>query len=462
LAKEIIMPKFGFTQEESEILEWLKQNGDKVEKGDPIAVVSTDKVSMEVEAPETGILDGIRYKVGDTVPVTQIIAYVLQPGEKIPEGGSAPAAAHAAEIKAEPKTETAPKPAPGLERAERAAGVSISPVAQRLADDRQVDLNLVTGSGKDGQITRKDVEDYLASQEKTGGKVKATPAARRIAGEKQIDLRAVAGSGPAGRIQAADVISAQAAEAPAAQVKPAAAESLAVNPALKVLKEIPLVGMRRTIAQNMQRSMQEAPHMFLQVDVEMDAAEGLRKLANENKVENSPKVSVTALIVKAVAQALKQNPIVNSQFTSEKIVLYEDINVGVATALDNGLIVPVIHNADCKDLKQISFEVSDLAQRARNNKLQPDDLANGTFTISNLGMFGIDRFTAIINPPQAAILAVGKMNQVFVPDENGQPVLRSVVSFSLSADHRVMDGSQAAKFLTDLKNNLINLGEIVK
>ncbi len=459
MAKEIIMPKFGFTQEESEILEWLKQNGDKVEKGDPIAVVSTDKVSMEVEAPESGILDGIRYKVGDTVPVTQIIAYVLQPGEKIPEGGSTPAAAQAVEIKAESKTETAQKPAPGPERA---AGVSISPVAQRLADDRQVDLNLVRGSGKDGQITRKDVEDYLANQEKTGGKVIATPAARRIAGEKQIDLRTITGSGPAGRIQAADVVSARTAEAPAAKVKPAAAGSQAVNPALKVLKEIPLVGMRRTIAQNMQRSMQEAPHMFLQVDVEMDAAEGLRKLANENKMENSPKVSVTALIVKAVAQALKQNPIVNSQFTSEKIVLYEDINVGVATALDNGLIVPVIHNADRKDLKQISLEVSDLAQRARNNKLQPDDLANGTFTISNLGMFGIDRFTAIINPPQAAILAVGKMNQVFVPDENGQPVLRSVVSFSLSADHRVMDGSQAAKFLTDLKNNLINLGEIVK
>ncbi len=459
MAKEIIMPKFGFTQEESEILEWLKQNGDKVEKGDPIAVVSTDKVSMEVEAPETGILDGIRYKVGDTVPVTQIIAFVLQPGEKIPEGGATPAAVPAAEIKAEPKVEAAQKPAASPERT---AGVSISPVAQRLADDKQVDLNLVKGSGKDGQITRQDVEDYLADLQKTGGKIKATPAARRIAGEKQVDLQGVTGSGPDGRIQAADVISTRPAAAPAAQAKTGATGGQAVNPALKVLKEIPLIGMRRTIAQNMQRSMQEAPHMFLQVDVEMDAAEGLRKLANENKLENSPKVSVTALIVKAVAQALKQNPIVNSQFTSEKIVLYEDINVGVATALDNGLIVPVIQNADRKDLKQVSFEVGDLAQRARNNKLQPNDLANGTFTISNLGMFGIDRFTAIINPPQAAILAVGKMNRVFVPDENGQPVLRSVVSFSLSADHRVMDGSQAAKFLTDLKNNLINLGEIVK
>lgn len=446
MAKEIIMPKFGFTQEESEILEWLKQNGDKVDKGDPIAVVSTDKVSMEVEAPESGILDGIRHKVGDIVPVTQIIAYILQPGEKLPEAGAAPAPNK--EIKQEEvkvsKVETS---------VAKATGLSISPVAQRLADDKQVDLNLVQGSGRDGQITRKDVEDYLANVEKTGGKVKATPAARRIAGEKQLDLHGITGSGPAGRIQAADVVSARPAAVSAGQ--PVAA-------GLKVLKEIPLIGMRRTIAQNMQRSWQEAPHMVLQVDVEMDAAEGLRKLANENKVEGTPKISVTAVIVKAVAQALKQNPIVNSQFTGEKIVLFSDINIGVATALDNGLIVPVIHNADRKDLKQISFEVTDLAQRARSGKLQPDDLANGTFTISNLGMFGIDRFTAIINPPQAAILAVGKMNAIFVPDDKHQPVLRNIVTYSLSADHRVMDGSQAAKFLSDLKNNLLNLGEILK
>ncbi len=223
-----------------------------------------------------------------------------------------------------------------------------------------------------------------------------------------------------------------------------------------------MVGMRRTIAQNMQRSMQQAPHMFLQVDVEMDAAEGLRKLANQNKVAEAPKISVTALIVKAVAWALKQNPIVNSQYTDEKIIEYADINIGIATALDNGLIVPVIHNADSKDLLEISRELSDLAQRARSNKLQPDDLSGGTFTISNLGMFGIDRFTAIINPPQSAILAVGKMNKVFIPDENDQPLLQRQVAFTLSADHRVMDGSQAAKFLTDLKDSLSNLGEILK
>lgn len=445
MAKEIIMPKFGFTQEESEILEWLQQEGDVVEQGDPIAVVSTDKISMEVEAPETGILGGIRYKAGDVVSVTQIIAYVLQPGEKAPEGVALPAAALTAKAEAPLAEKT-------TMQVEKVADVSISPIALRLATDKQVDLNMIQGSGKDGQITRKDIEDYLAAQTISRGKVKATPAARRVAGEKLVDLCSVRGSGPSGRIQASDVEAA----------KPTVKAGQPAVPGLRVLKEIPLIGMRRNIAQNMQRSMQEAPHMFLEVNVEMDAAEGLRRLTNENKIEESTKISVTAVIVKATAQALKQNPIVNSRFTSEKIVLYAEINIGVATALDNGLIVPVIHNTDTKNLAQISREVNDLAQRARENKLQPNDLANGTFTISNLGMHGIDRFTAIINPPQSAILAVGKMNRIFVPDENGQPVLRNIIAFSLSADHRVMDGSQAAKFLTDLKNNLLNLGKIVK
>ncbi len=459
MAKEIIMPKFGFTQEESEILEWLKQDGDKVDKGDPIAVVSTDKISMEVEAPESGIVGGIRYKVGDVVPVTRIIAYVLQPGEKAPETDAVPAA---------PKSEATAAPAAEEKAAQPAAGAtpaapttfSISPVAQRLAADLNIDASQISGTGRDGQVTKKDVEDFAASLSAGAGKVNATPSARRIAQEKGVDLHALSGSGPNGRIQAEDVSTARAGAAVQAAV--AAVPSIGAVPGLKVLKEIPLVGMRRTIAQNMQRSMQQAPHMFLQVDVEMDAAEGLRKLANQNKVADAPKISVTALIVKAVAWALKQNPIINSQYTDEKIILYSDINIGVATALDNGLIVPVIHNADSKDLLEISRELGDLAQRARSNKLQPDNLSGGTFTISNLGMFGIDRFTAIINPPQSAILAVGKMNKVFVPDENDQPVLSRQVALTLSADHRVMDGSQAAKFLTDLKNSLLNLGEILK
>jgi pyruvate dehydrogenase E2 component (dihydrolipoamide acetyltransferase) len=407
------MPRFSFNQEESEIMEWLKQNGDKVEKDDPIAVVSTDKISMEVEAPESGILDGIRYKVGDVVPVTEIIAFILQPGEKVPE----------------------------VRKAAPAAAKEISKT-QHVADEQQADSNLVTGSDERDQVTK---EDEVVSS----GKVKATPAARRIAKEKGIELSGIAGSGPGGRIQVVDLEQAQAAAA-----RPASTAA--------VLEEIPLVGMRRTIAQTMQRSKQEVPHTVLDIDVEMDAADALRKLANQNKDDSSPKVSVTAVIVKAVAWALKQNPIVNSQFAGDKILIMKDVNIGIATALDNGLIVPVIHNADQKDLTQISIELKDLAEKARTSRLQPDDLMGGTFTISNLGMMGVDRFSAIIYQPQAAILAVGKMKRVFIPNEHDQPVLRKIVTFSISADHRVMDGAQAAKFLSDLNEGLNQIGEIIK
>lgn len=446
MAKEIIMPKFGFNQEESEILEWLKENGDRVEKGDPIAVVSTDKISMEVEAPESGTLDGIQYKVGDIVPVTRIIAFILQPGEKVPDVQEADGAATAE--KTPEKTEISSEEAVAMKNA---AGVSVSPVAQRLAADENVDISLVKGTGKGGQITKKDVEAYLTSQPAIAGKVKATPAARRIAKEKGVNLAGIAGSGPGGRIQAADVGQAKASTATAAS-----------SSTVGIAREIPLIGMRRAIAVNMQRSMQEAPHMVLQMDIEMDAAEGLRKLANKNKCDDAPNVSVTAVIVKAVASALKQNPIVNSQFAGDKINVMADINVGVAAAIEDGLIVPVIHDAEKKDIQQISAQLNELALKARESRLQPQDLADGTFTISNLGMYGIDRFSAIINPPQAAILAVGKMNKVFIPDDQDQPVLRKIITFSLSADHRVMDGAQAAKFLSDLKNSLNNLGEIIK
>jgi pyruvate dehydrogenase E2 component (dihydrolipoamide acetyltransferase) len=393
---------------------------------------------MEIEAPESGVLDGVRFNVGDVVPVTEIIAYVLQPGESLPESKA---------VKVVKKTES---PAPKT-KSSKPAGVSISPVAQRLADENQIDISLVKGSGKGGQITKKDVEQYLAGSVKGTGKVKATPAARRIAKEKQVDLKSLSGSGPAGRIQAVDV----------ERSAPSTTTQVAVS-GLNVLKEIPLIGMRRTIAQNMHQSWQDAPHMVLQIDVEMDAAEGLRQLTNAGKTDKKDKISVTALIVKAAAWALKQNPSLNSQYTGEKVIQYSDINIGVATALDNGLIVPVIHHADTKDLAAISKEMNDLALRARESRLEAQDLTGGTFTISNLGMYGIDRFSAIINPPQAAILAVGKMNQVFLPDDQGQPVLRKVITFTLSADHRVLDGSQAAMYLSDLNKSLQNLGEILK
>ncbi len=428
MAKEIIMPKFGFTQENSEILEWLKKEGEKVEKGDPIAVVSTDKISMEVEAPETGILSGISHKVGEIVPVTEIIAYILQPGEALPEsGGMKP---EVAKTKVKAATQINPT-------------VKISPLAAKLIEENQINVSELTGTGAGGQVTRKDVEDYLARRSTPEGNVKATPAARRVAKEIQVDLHGVIGSGPEGRIQAADVSSRK-----ATSVIQTAPEGLP-----RVLKEIPLIGMRRMIADNMARSMREAPHMTLQVDVQMDAAEALRKLANEKITDKNFRISATAVIVKAVALAIKKYPIVNSQFTPEKILVFSDINIGVATALEDGLIVPVIHFADQLAVSEISLALNDLSSRARDNKLKPEDLANGTFTISNLGMFGINRFTAIINPPQSAILAVGAIKRQMVPDDIEDQVIRikKIVTFTLSADHRVMDGVQAAYFLAELR-----------
>ena len=214
--------------------------------------------------------------------------------------------------------------------------------------------------------------------------------------------------------------------------------------------------MRRVIAENMARSMREAPHMTLQIDVQMDEAEALRKSANEKITDKNSRISATAVIVKAVALAIKKYPIVNSQFTSDKILVFSDINIGVATALEDGLIVPVIQAADQLPVSQISLALNELAIRARDNKLKPEDLANGTFTISNLGMFGIDRFTAIINPPQSAILAVGAIKRQMVPDDSDDQTIRikKMVTFNLSADHRVMDGAQAAYFMAELRDTL--------
>ncbi len=439
MAKEIIMPKFGFTQENSEILEWLKKEGEKVEKGDPIAVVSTDKISMEVEAPETGILSGIKHKIGEIVPVTEIIAYILQPGEILPKSTGK---------KTEMATDT-------TEEVRQVSTIKrISPLAAKLIDENKINLADLSGTGAGGQVSRKDVEDYLARKNNSEGKIKATPAARRIAKEMQVNLHSVIGSGPEKRIQAVDLN--------AAKTTSAILKTPGGLPG--ILKEIPLIGMRRKIADSMARSMREAPHMTLQIDVQMDIAEELRKLSNEKIADKNSRISATAVIVKAVALAIKKFPIVNSQFTSEKILVFSDINIGIATALEDGLIVPVIHFADQWSVSQISNALNDLASRARGNELKPEDLANGTFTISNLGMFGIDRFTAIINPPQSAILAVGAIKRQMIPDETDDQVIRirKMVTFTLSADHRVMDGVQAAYFLAELRNILEKPEELVK
>ncbi len=459
MAKEVIMPVFGFNQETSQIVSWLVKDGQAVEQGDPIAEVTTDKINMEIEAPTAGVFSGAGYAAGETVPVTTVIAYILEPGEKAPERPvKAPAAPQAAAAPEEPQksssiepplTQTAQQPAsPTPPYQPPVAGGRVAPVsdlAAKVASEHGIDLADVRGSGVGGRITRKDVESYLGAGQPaaaTGSKVRATPAARHVARQRGVALDTLRGSGPHGRVQAADVTAAK--TAPAAR-----SQSGAPTRPGGVLR-IPFTQMRRTIADNLQRSTQEAPHIYFQVDADMSALNDMVTEANRQAAEGDAKVTLTAVLAKAVAWTLQRHPRLNSHLGQGEVLQYEDINLGLAVALDDGLIVPVIHNADHKSVRQLAAEVNDLASRARSGKLKPADLQGATFTISNLGMFRVDRFTAIINPPQVGILAIGRASRRLVPDALGQATVRPIVTLTLSVDHRVIDGAVAAAFLDDL------------
>ena len=360
MATEVIMPKLGMTMEEGTIIRWLKKEGERVEKGKPLLEIMTDKVSMEVEAPASGVLAGIRAGPDEVVPVTEVIAYILEPGESLEEVARPPAR----------KVAPAPK--------------------KRIA---------------------------------------ATPAARRLAREHGVDLAHIKGSGPGGRIVEEDVRTFIEAIKPPIE-------------APRVKERIPLTGRRKTIAERMQESARQAPHIALTVEVDMSEAERARGGC-----------SFTALIVWAAARALRRHPLVNASLQGDEIVLYDEVNVGVAVDTEEGLIVPVVKGADVKDLLQIDAEIERLAQRAREGDLSLEEVSGGTFTVSNLGMFGVEEFHAIINPPQAAILAVGGIvERPTVVD--GRVVIKPTMKMTLSADHRVIDGATAAKFLQDVKNGL--------
>lgn len=445
MATAVILPKFGFTLESSKIVRWLVSEGDKVREGDPLCEVETDKVNMEVEATADGVVAGIQYPAGADVPVTNVICYILKPGES-PDAISKPEYASAAAGEAAAAT---PDPAQPVTSAAQKTGngvpVNASPLAIRIAEEHGINLASVRGSGAGGKITRADVEALIATKDEQ--KIRATPAARRIAAENAVELSTVTGTGPKGRIQGSDVAAA------VAQRGAVQAESVTPTPAPEPdssRRVIKLEGMRRTIAMRMQQSFQQAPHTFFEANIDMAGIDALRaRLKARNE-----KLSVTAIIVKACAWTLKRHPYLNATLTGDEITLWSDCNIGVAVALENGLIVPVVQKVNGKSLQTIQTEIDDLAARARSNALRLNDLADGTFTVSNLGMYGIDRFTAIINPPQVAILAVGRAVRQFVPDEHGSPVAKSLVSLTLSTDHRVIDGAQAAQFMADLRQVL--------
>jgi pyruvate dehydrogenase E2 component (dihydrolipoamide acetyltransferase) len=425
MAQQILMPALSPTMTEGKLAKWCKAEGDAVAAGDVIAEIETDKATMEFEAVDEGVLGKILVPEGsEGVAVNTLIGVLLEDGDDhsaidaMVNGGAAPST-----------------PAPAAEAAPTASAPS-APAAASAAP--------ATGAGK-------------------GDRVFASPLARRIAKDAGIDISALSGTGPRGRIVKADVekaktegVPAKAAQAsaPAAAAPVAAAPAPAKPAALQPMPwqsytEQPNSGMRKTIARRLSESKQTVPHFYLTVDIELDALMGLRKQLNERDGANY-KLSVNDFIIKACALALKKVPAANAMWTDEAILLFDEVDISIAVATDAGLITPVIRNADQKGLSTLSNEMKDLAKKARDGKLKPEEFQGGGFTISNLGMFGIREFSAIINPPQSCILAVGAGEQRVVV-RDGAAAVRTMMSCTLSVDHRSVDGAVGAQFLAALK-----------
>jgi pyruvate dehydrogenase E2 component (dihydrolipoamide acetyltransferase) len=398
----------------------LKNEGDKIERGDILIEIETDKTTVELEAAASGTLVNISAQADEDVPVGTVIALILAEGEKAPVSSA----------KAPPKqvVESSSTPSPT-----NAVAKSATPVAMRVAEAHGIDLKQVPAQGN--RVTRTDVETYVASLQSTqsNGRILASPKARRLAKEQGYELAQISGSGPNGAVLADDVLN----------FRPATA-----IPAPQPIMEgtIQTGTMWRRMAERLTESWQTIPHFYLNREVDATAMIAWRKSLLSR---SDTKITVTDLLVKLVATALKHHPHANGQWNGAGVVFNEQINIGLAVAVDEGLIVPVIHEADTLGMKAIAQRRQELIERVRNNKLQPRDLQAGTFTISNLGMYGIDEFSAIVNPPQAAILATGKINDRIVPVD-GTAVVRPMMTLSLSCDHRAIDGARGAQFLDTL------------
>jgi pyruvate dehydrogenase E2 component (dihydrolipoamide acetyltransferase) len=442
VAKDIVMPKMGYDMTEGKLLRWLKHEGDAITKGEAIAEIETDKVNIEVEAFDSGVLRHIMVQEGDTVPVGTRIGVLAAPGEAETDEQTAPVAASApaAGASTAPAVSPAPTPSGNGQRPAEPAG------APAISDGRPA---------------------AAATPAAPGGRIKASPLARRLAQEHGLDLAAIAGTGPGGRVTRDDVLSAaqaapQAPAAPAPTVTAAPAQpaapavpAAAAAPAAEAAPsggERPLTRLQQTMARRMVESKTQAPHFYLTVEVDMTEATAFRQQLNAQAGEGI-KISVNDLVVKAAALALTRFPALNASFAGDKVILHDQISVAIAVAIEEGLVTPVVPNADQKSLGQISREARALAERARTGKSRLEDYEGGTFTVSNLGMFDIDTFIAIINPPQAAILAVGAVRRVpvYVGDDL---VPRERMSVTLSADHRVTDGATGARFLSEVRANL--------
>ena len=430
------MPQMGFDMTEGTIASWLKKEGEAVTKGEPIAEIETDKTTIQIEAFQSGVLLKQLAQPGQKVPVGESIGVIGDVGETVPAAAApAPVAAAVASPATNGSSAPAPVAAPSAPAAVANTGrVIATPVAKRIAEERGIDLRLVVGTGPEGRITKADVESFAPA---------AKPADVVIAAPVAMPAAPVVAPLPVATPSTADAQIAAIASA-AASGKPAAGA------------RTPLTKMRQTIAKRMVESKTQVPHFYITQTVEMDAALALRVQINESLKAEGIKISVNDMVVRAVALALKKFPAMNSSFVGDAngaIENHADVNVGIAVTVTGGLVTVTVRNTDAKTLRQISQEAVGLAGRARDGKSQPGDFGGQTFTISNLGMYGVDEFIAIVNQPDAGILAVASAQQTPVV-RDGQIVIRSIMKMTLSGDHRAVDGAVGAEFINEIKRLL--------
>ena len=432
---DVLVPPVGQTVDTMTLLSWYKKEGEPVTAGEPLFVLETDKASLDVEAPASGFLCAVAAQPGDEVKALSRLAVIAEPNEQVPT--AVPSVAALVPSAASPTK-------PGAGRVQPGQRIFVSPRARRLAETEHVELARVIGTGPQGAVVERDVQAYLAQPPVPGvsrGEPEITPLARRVAEGAGLEWRHLSGTGPAGKVVKADVV--QAMQAPPAQPLSLPTAVSAAQPGEQdVAQAIPVTGMRRIIAQRMFQSHSQTAAVTLAAEADATAVVELRAQLKRDGVD----VSYNDLFVFILARALREHPRVNASLQGDAIRLWRDVHIGVAVDTDRGLLVPVLHDVDAKGLVQISQESRALIDRAQHGQCTPEELGGGRFTLTNLGMFGIDVFTPIINLPECAILGVGqiKMQPVMV---EGVVVGRQMVWLSLTFDHRLVDGAPAARFL---------------
>ena len=450
MATKVHMEALSPTMEEGQLVRWLKKEGEQVAEGDVLAEIETDKATMELVARGSGVLQNVSLKEGETAPVGQVIAVIGAEGEQAEGEADArkPEAEAEAEGEGEGETETdaEAQPEPGSEPETGGAGAGAG--AGQRAETEKAEKAPKAAKGEERPRAEAGRTGQPAPQG-DDGRVKASPLARKLADEAGLELSRVSGSGPGGRITKKDIEAALESGAAAASA-PAGARG-GVQRGGPEYEDVPVSQMRKAIAKRLVQSIGPVPTFYLTIEVDMSRIMEARERVNARLADDGIKTSINDFLIKALAAALVRHPEVNAQWHDTHVRRFNRAHVGVAVAIEDGLITPVVRDADAKSISEIAVEVKELATRARAKKLKPEEYTGATFSISNLGMFGIHEFTAIINPPEAGILAIGRTEDRITMDEDGDLVVEPRMRITMSCDHRVIDGASGAKFLQTLQ-----------